>query len=207
MRWNTSWPSQGLVWIRIKSTMLESIVRGFSMLQTWFMSSNRNFWEGGCQETVPLNMVTGLCKGRDQATHFFRSPFVSCPKLMEDRGKSWVKAQTPKARWKLTVVNQACCLQVPQHTTKPGPGDPRNDGCNSKMTVRYHSLVLMVSFCLFALFCFVSLTEDRLIWEEKISSGKMPPSDWCVGKSTGHFLDWWEGAAHCKWCPPLVKWS
>lgn len=123
MTWNTSRPSQGLVWIRIKSTMLESIVCGFSMLQTWFMSSNRNFWEGGCQETVPLNMVTGLCKGRDQATHFFRSPFVSCPKLMEDRGRSWVKAQTPKVRWKLTVVNQACCLQMPQCTTKPGPGE------------------------------------------------------------------------------------
>lgn len=39
-----------------------------------------------------------------------------------------------KPRWKLTLVDQACCLQGPQCTTKLGPEDPPNDECNSKMT-------------------------------------------------------------------------
>ena len=36
---------------------------------------------------------------------------------------------------------------------------------------------------------FVNLIQARAVWEEVISTEKMSPSDWPVGKSWGHFLD------------------
>lgn len=43
-------------------------------------------------------------------------------------------------------------------------------------------------FLLFGVF-FASLTQARVIQEEKTSLEKMPPTDWPVRKSLGHFLD------------------
>lgn len=34
-------------------------------------------------------------------------------------------------------------------------------------------------------------TQARVIWDKRISVGKILPSDWTVGNSVDHFLDWW----------------
>lgn len=59
----------------------------------------------------------------------FQECFLLKKAIIYSYGKSEMKP-----RWKLTLVDQACCLQVPQCTTKLGPEDRPNDGCNSKMT-------------------------------------------------------------------------
>jgi hypothetical protein len=36
---------------------------------------------------------------------------------------------------------------------------------------------------------FVNLTQAPVVWEEGTATEQLPPSDWPVGKSVGHFLD------------------
>lgn len=35
---------------------------------------------------------------------------------------------------------------------------------------------------------YVNLTQARILLEEETSAEKMPPPDWPMGKSVGHFL-------------------
>lgn len=40
-------------------------------------------------------------------------------------------------------------------------------------------------------FFFINLAQARVPWEDETSVEWIPPSHWPVGKSVGHFLNWW----------------